>query len=602
MGISSSTGPYIGMYRWRFPECINESHGAAQERNQLSILQKTLNDTETPLLTFKENQEKELETQLQQWNALEYYRPNKILEWPNQSSISDKQELINELSAIKKEIYNLNREHSKLEVYNTRLKNNLEQITKDNWKLKEDNKLSEKICNKDISELKWQLEQVQQKMNNVEVENKKLQTSTQEWQTKCQRLMLDKQKLQGDITENTKEIDHLNRENSSLQTCTTQLKNELEQATTNHNKLKHEKNKKILELKHILKEMQQKINNTEVENRQLETYNVNMRDELGKVKESRSTLKKDIHRREQAITRYKSTAIRLEDELRQYFQNIEELKERLAKETVTDKTLRKIIQIYSRIEELQQVIATKKDIVVKTIKENDNDDKEKLIDKLKLDYDTCQAELASKNVIISNPNFMHIYETYKHFSHCNNNRKEATLRQVYQLEKSVKNFQDRYQDFSERLGKDVEEMEKFEKDLDTNSFAESFTVQEKLYQNVRDVGDEEITYRRKILQIDLKDVRATSTSTKSIVLFGIDTKSEDEDRSMISEFLEKNGIIYGIFTSRRLKKCKENKGGKPLVVEFSNEEIIEKVMELSKNKDWFLGSNPSVEVYTEVVH
>ncbi|KAK9730924.1 hypothetical protein QE152_g14082 [Popillia japonica] len=443
-------------------------------------------------------------------------------------------------------------------------------------------------------------------MNNLEVDNRQLQTSIQEWQAKCQRLMTDKQAL---MIENAKETANLNRKNSSLQTCTLQLKNALEQATTDNSKLKPENSNEIFELKNTLNDMQEQINNAELENKKLQTSNLNMRDQLDKVNESRSTLMKEIHGREQAITGHKSTAIRLEDDLRQYYQNIEELKERLAKETnieelkerlaketVTDKTLRKIIQIYSRIEELQQVIATKKDIVVKTIKENDHNDKVKLIDKLKLDYDS-QAELASKNVIISNANFMHIYDNYKHFSQCNNNnRKEATLRQVYQLEKSVKNFQDRYQDFSERLDKDVEEMEKLEKDLDTNSFAESFTVQEKLYQNVRDVGDEEITYRRKMLQINLKDVRATSTSTKSIILFGIDTKSEYEDRSMISEFLEENGIICETFTTRRLKKSKR---GKPLVVEFTDEEIIEKVMELSKKRDWFLGSNPAVKVYTD---
>ncbi|KAK9730926.1 hypothetical protein QE152_g14083 [Popillia japonica] len=569
MGTSSSTGEFIQV-----------------DEKSLSEYIEKYNDTVKELTFTRKSREEEEQKKLsEKWIVELYNKTMETQEWQvkYQRLVMDNQNMTNNLDVNKQEMDHLTREYSNLQAYSSRLKNNLEQVTKDNYNLTEDSKWKEQVYKEDITELKWQLEQMQQKMNNVEVDNRKVQTSTQEWQAKCQRLLLDKRKLLDEITEDTKEIDNLNRGNSVLETYTIQLKNELEHATTNHNKLKQEKNKEILELKHILNKKQQKINNTEVENRQLETYNVNMRDELEKVKESRSTLKKEIHRREQAITRYKSTAIRLEDELRQNYQNIEELKERLAKETVTDNTLRKIIQIYSRIEELQQVIATKKDIVVKTIKENDHNDKVKLIDKLKLDYDTCQAELASKNVIISNPNFMHIYENYKHFSKCNNNRKEATLRQ----------------DFSERLDKDVEEMEKLEKDLDTNSFAESFTVQEKLYQNVRHVGNEEITYRRKILQINLKDIRATSTSTKSIILFGIANKSEDEDRSMISEFLEENGIIYETFTTRRLKKSKRGKRGKPLVVEFTYEEIVEKVMELSRKRDWFLGSNPVVKVYTD---
>ncbi|KAK9729491.1 hypothetical protein QE152_g15896 [Popillia japonica] len=180
-------------------------------------------------------------------------------------------------------------------------------------------------------------------------------------------------------------------------------------------------------------------------------------------------------------------------------------------EVRSDEILRKIIQLHRRTHDLQRGISEKIDILMNKIKGNDRDDREKLIENLKSDYNNCAEKLKLKGIIVNKTNLIDTYEKYKDVCLRNDEDKTNLFKQIYEIDKSTTDLRRRFHIFCENLNKAVEKTEKSEKDLHTNLLLQGFAAEEKLYLDVLKVLKEETAYREKLLKVDI-DAEAANES------------------------------------------------------------------------------------------
>lgn len=395
------------------------------------------------------------------------------------------------------------------------------------------------------------------------------------WRTKYESLVKTSDSYSKDLSEKEQKLNYLNQQNVKLQTDNIQLKKELEEVTQQKSMLNEEIQKKEFIYNDEVNKLKTELNKAsqDVENVKLE-YNMKLRNEL-------------------------------EEELKKkYNAHLKELEEKLVKETVTDEILRKIIQIYHRIEELQNTVSIKRDIMMNKIKAINYDDKEKLIENFKSDYDIYEKTLASKNISTCNKNFIDAYAKYKHVSLRNGDTKKNVFWQVYQIENSIKNFRKKFNTFARELSKTVETNERCDKDLNMQLLLQGLDTEEELYQDVLKMAKETVEVWKEYLDIDknkysrkVYDSSGTSISvdSKSLILFNAmeNKHSENEDYLMVSMFLNKNRIVEKNVIVRRLGKSCPN-FNRPLIVHFTNRYCVDRILQLSKNPGWFDGYNPSV--------
>ncbi|KAK9729493.1 hypothetical protein QE152_g15894 [Popillia japonica] len=528
----------------------------------------------------------------------------------------DNQSVNQRIQFSKNRYKSLEKQLEKYQSSNIQLKNELKLLQEDNLILKK--------TNADVKKLQSILAKTKEEFAYVKLENKNLQTQNinsksrlaqvnadleivsetlkseraqnekhnQRWQMKYQSLMESRDEYMQNPNETKEELTNLNQHNAILELANLRLKTEL-------------------------KQLEDKKENDDI--KKLQTSNTDLKSKLEQLNKDNDELKQDIY---EITGVHNDTVLTLKNDLDEYRQNLEDSNKKLAKETVTDPTLRKIIQIYRQIEEMQPVISTKTDFIVKQIKENDHG-QHKVIEKLKSDYDNYEGILLAKNITINRTNFIDNYAKYKHLSQRNNDNKKDVLKRVYQIAKTLKNFQEKYNTFSEELYKNVGKIEKSLTDLDIKLLIQGLTEEKVLSQDVLKIAKEEIIFRQKFLQIEVEasetndcnilnigkpddisgaDANNTKESEKKsygVVLFGAPytNQSDSEDRVMISTFLVKNGLDDQFFKNRRFKKDKNGK--RALVIEFTNEDIVDKIIELGQQKNWFLGFNPAVKVYID---
>ncbi|GJQ82241.1 hypothetical protein Trydic_g19441 [Trypoxylus dichotomus] len=86
-------------------------------------------------------------------------------------------------------------------------------------------------------------------------------------------------------------------------------------------------------------------------------------------------------------------------------------------------------------------------------------------------------------------------------------------------------------------------------------------------------------------------------SSRSVILFGIaENESLDQDKEMITTFLLENNFVEERYQVSRLGEGRPN-SHRPLVIKFTNDEIVDKILALKPNKGWFNGFNPGIQKF-----
>ncbi|KAK9729492.1 hypothetical protein QE152_g15897 [Popillia japonica] len=135
---------------------------------------------------------------------------------------------------------------------------------------------------------------------------------------------------------------------------------------------------------------------------------------------------------------------------------------------------------------MQWVISTKRDFIVKQIKENGHGQRE-MVEKLKSDYEEI---LLVKDITIKRRNSIDNCAKYKHLS------------------------QGKFNNFPEKLYKSLGEIERSPKDVDVKFAIQGLTEETQLCQDILRIAEEEITFRPKFLQIE---VEASETNDCNIL-------------------------------------------------------------------------------------
>ncbi|GJQ82239.1 hypothetical protein Trydic_g19440 [Trypoxylus dichotomus] len=102
---------------------------------------------------------------------------------------------------------------------------------------------------------------------------------------------------------------------------------------------------------------------------------------------------------------------------------------------------------------------------------------------------------------------------------------------------------------------------------------------------------------RKAQQEIQKSRKVRNPASKSIILFNVpESKSSAKDRKMILTFLVQNDFEEEEYKVIRLGQFRPNYN-RPLVVQFTDEEIVDEILELKRENGWFNGSNPNVRKF-----
>ncbi|KAK9729501.1 hypothetical protein QE152_g15899 [Popillia japonica] len=338
-----------------------------------------------------------------------------------------------------------------------------------------------------LIEAKSDLEKVSQRLNE-EIQSKK---DNLELETKYRSLEEKNDKLEKDLSENLGELVKIKK---AFIEC------------INENRALEDK---CIVYEEDVKKLDEDLSATKLEMDNLKVENKNL---LKEVKKSKMVLKEEIYEKEKAISDHKNTIIKLEADLRQCNSEFFKLKEKFAESDETDKILQNIIQIHRRIQDLQRGISEKTDTLVNKIKENDRDDRQKLIENLKSDYDNSVEKLKSKDIIIKRTNFTDTYTKYKDVCQRNDDDKMNLFKQIYEIDKLTKDFRKKFHIFYHSLNKAVKTVEKSKNDLNTNLLLQGLADEDGLHRDVLKVVKEEIAYQEKLLKVDVDAEEASNAS------------------------------------------------------------------------------------------